>query len=84
MPRFRVTFRKIVYGNTGHPCEICQRIVDVNARDSTSAETAAIESFCDLESVANWLDHADRLEITRMSQAAVARPLAEGAVRRAA
>ena len=34
MPRFRVTFRKVVYGDTGQARAICQRIVDVEAGDA--------------------------------------------------
>jgi hypothetical protein len=84
MPRFRVTFRKVVYGDTGHACAICQRIVDVEAHDSGSAQAAAIESFCDLENVSSWLNHADWMEVARL-QPVLARPsVNDGRARRAA
>ncbi len=67
MARFRVTFRKIVYGNTGQVRDICQRVVEVDARDAGSAEAAAIDCFCDLEHITHWLNHADRLEIARIA-----------------
>jgi hypothetical protein len=70
MPRFRVTFRKVVYGNTGHAYDICQRIVEVKARDSEAAQVTAIRSFCDLENVTNWLHHADRMEVAVLARTA--------------
>ena len=63
MPRFCVTFLKVVYGSTGHACTICQRIVEVEACDMGSAQTTAAQHFCGLEKVGNWLDHADWMEI---------------------
>lgn len=63
MPRFSVTFLKVVYGSTGHACTICQRVVEVKARDMGAAQTAAAQRFCGLENVGNWLDHADWMEI---------------------
>ena len=66
MSQFRVTFLKLVYGDTGHACEICQRTVDVEARDRASAKETATRCFCDLENVMNWSIHADRLEITEI------------------
>jgi hypothetical protein len=84
MPRFRVTFRKIVYGNTGHACAICQRVVDVDARDFGSAQVAAIARFCDLETIDNWLNHADWMEIARAEQTLARRVIRESGVRRAA
>ncbi len=83
MPRFRIAFRKVVYGDTGHAHTICQRIVDVEARDRGSAQAAAIQSFCDLENITDWLNHADWMEIARAETLARSsdRP---GRVRRAA
>ncbi len=69
MARFRVTFLKTVYNDTGHSCEICQRIVDVEAGDGDTAQEIAVRCFCDLESVTNWLHHADRLEFAELSPA---------------
>ena len=73
MPRFRVTFRKIVYDDTGHARAICQRIVEVEERDDASAQATAMQRFCDLESVTSWLNHADWMEIARVDQL-LARP----------
>ena len=84
MPRFRIMFRKVVYGDTGHACTICQRIVDVEARDSSSAETAAIESFCNLERITDWLMHADWMEIARADQVLARPSIRYGAAKRAA
>ena len=84
MPRFRVTFRKIVYGNTGHACAICQRVVDVDAHDIGSAQAAAIQRFCDLETIDNWLNHADWLEIARAERTLARRAIRYGGARHAA
>ena len=73
MPRFRVTFRKVVYGNTGLARTICQRVVDVDAHDIGSAQATAIARFCDLEAITDWLNHADWLEIAR-AERTLARP----------
>ncbi len=84
MPRFRVAFRKVVYGNTGHAQTICQRIVDVDACDKDSAQAAAIESFCDLENVTDWLNHADWMEIARADRMLRHRSARHGRERQAA
>jgi len=84
MPRYRITFRKIVYGNTGHARDICQRTVEVDAHDSESAQAAAIECFCELEHIADWLNHADRLEIARVEQALIQQAVGGRETRRAA
>ncbi len=63
MPRFRVTFRKIVYGDTGQARTICQRIVEVEACDGEAAQAAAMPLFCTLENVSDWLNHADWMEV---------------------
>ena len=67
MPRFRVTFRKTVYDATGHAHDICQRIVEVEARDCGSARDAAIACFCDRERITHWLNHADTWRSRRPS-----------------
>ncbi len=84
MPRFRITFRKVVYGSTGHARDICQRVVDVEARDRTAAEAAAIASFCDLENVSDWLHHADRLEVARVGRSTAHRSARDDMANRAA
>ena len=84
MPRFRVTFLKVVYGNTGHACTICQRIVDVEARDACSAQATAMECFCDLENITDWLNHADWLEVARAEEMLARPSIRDGAVRHAA
>ncbi len=84
MPRFRVTFRKIVYDDTGHARDICQRTVEVDARDSDSAQASAIDCFCDLERITSWLNHADWMEIARVERALVRSSVRDGGARRAA
>ena len=84
MPRFRVTFRKMVYSDTGHACAICQRIVDVEARDSGSSQATAVQYFCDRENITNWLGHADWMEIARLGRAQAHRQVQESGARRAA
>lgn len=85
MPRFRVTFRKIVYDNTGHARTICQRIVEVEARGSGSAQATAIGHFCQMENIANWLEHADWMETARLDPMPVRPPVdCDPAERRAA
>jgi hypothetical protein len=84
MPHFRITFRKIVYGDTGRACTICQRIVEVEARDSASAQAAAMQSFCDLEGITDWLHHADWMEIERLQRTPAYRAIGDRGARRAA
>ena len=75
MSRFRVAFRKTVYGSTGNAREIFQRIVDIDALDRTSARARAIACFCDLEHVTDWLHHADRMEIAQIEAVMAKRPV---------
>ncbi len=84
MPRFRVTFCKVVYGNTGHAHTICQRIVEVEAHDRSAAEAAAIVSFCDLENITNWLYHADWMEVARANPVLTRPSIGDGRAQRAA
>ena len=84
MARFRVAFRKVVYGNTGHAHTICQRIVDVDARDKGAAEAAAIQSFCHLENIKDWLNHADWMEIAPAGRPQADPAIGHGRARRAA
>ncbi len=84
MPRFRVTFRKVVYDNTGHARAICQRIVEVEERDSASARATAMQRFCDLENVTNWLNHADWMEIARDNRMVASSSARESRARHAA
>ena len=84
MPRFRIAFRKVVYGDTGHAHTICQRIVEVDARDKNSAEAAAVQSFCALEHVTDWLNHADWMETAPADALMAGASAAPGRVRRAA
>ena len=84
MPRFRATFRKTVYDATGHAHDICQRIVEVEARDCGSARDAAIACFCDRERITHWLNHADDMEIAPAEQSPADRAMPDGRTRRAA
>jgi hypothetical protein len=84
MPRFRVTFRKVVYDNTGHARAICQRIVEVEERDSAAAQATAMQRFCDLENVTNWLNHADWMEVARDNRMVARSSVRESRARHAA
>ena len=84
MPQFRICFRKIVYDDTGHAHSICQRTIDVDARNLGQAQAIAIARFCELERTAAWLNHADWIEIARVSQTLARRSAQPGVVRRAA
>ena len=84
MPRFRVTFRKVVYDDTGHARAICQRIVEVEEHDDASAQATAMQRFCDLENVTNWLNHADWMEIARVNQLLARPSVRESRARQAA
>ena len=84
MPRFRVTFRKTVYDATGHAHDICQRIVEVDAHDCSSAQSAAIACFCDRERITHWLNHADGMEIAPAGERLADRSMLDGGARRAA
>ncbi|WWP78046.1 hypothetical protein V5279_35965 [Bradyrhizobium sp. 26S5] len=61
MPRYVVRFMKTVSGDNGHEAEICQRFVEVDAPDKSSAAELAKTKFCETEHLKNWSIHADRI-----------------------
>lgn len=66
MGQFRAKFAKMVYDDTGHRREICQRMINLEVRDPDAAWQLAVRCFCELEGVASWLDHADWLELAEL------------------
>lgn len=67
---YRVTFMKTLYGSTGRRFDCCQRVVELVAADEESAVSMAQKRFCDLESISEWLIHADWLEVRTIRRAA--------------
>ncbi len=67
MAQFRAKFAKVVYDDTGHRREICQRTINLEVRSRDTAWEVAARCFCELEGVASWLDHADWLELVELS-----------------
>ncbi|MDA9506464.1 hypothetical protein XI09_17860 [Bradyrhizobium sp. CCBAU 11386] len=63
MAHFTVRFLKNVIGDQGKSCEICQRIVDVDARDATEATLLAQQQFCEFREIGDWSLHADRIDV---------------------
>ncbi|QAU49979.1 hypothetical protein [Bradyrhizobium guangzhouense] len=63
MAHFTVRFLKNVIGDQGKSCEVCQRTVDVDARDATEAASLAQRQFCELREIADWSLHADRIDV---------------------
>ncbi|MBR0882970.1 hypothetical protein ABIF65_005830 [Bradyrhizobium japonicum] len=51
------------YRRRGKSCEICQRIVDVDARDATEATLLAQQQFCEFREIGDWSLHADRIDM---------------------
>ncbi|MCA1409907.1 hypothetical protein I6F30_01845 [Bradyrhizobium sp. NBAIM20] len=63
MAHFTVRFFKNVIGDQGKSCEVCQRTVDVDARDANEAATIAQQEFCELREINDWSLHADRIDV---------------------
>lgn len=60
---FTDRFLKNVIGDQGKSCEVCQRTVDVDARDATEAASLAQQQFCEFREIRDWLLHADRIDV---------------------
>jgi hypothetical protein len=54
---------KHVTGENGHQAEICQRSLEIEAQDKSSAVNLAKALFCDAERVKDWSLHADRVHV---------------------
>ncbi|MBR1125185.1 hypothetical protein JQ628_26935 [Bradyrhizobium lablabi] len=63
MTRYIARFMKKVLGENGHEAEICQSAIEVDAPSSEDAAELAKARFCEGEKVAQWLLHADRVQI---------------------
>jgi len=63
MTRYVATFFKTVLGENGHPAEICQRIVEIEAPTEADAAAIAKQQFCKAEQVTHWDLHADRINV---------------------
>jgi len=59
MPRYRVSFFKTVYGDTGREAAICQRAVEVEAASAEAALEPARALFCKLEDIRHWSIRSD-------------------------
>jgi hypothetical protein len=63
MARYVARFMKNVLGENGHEAEICQRSIDIEARNRGQAAELAKIKFCETENVKDWFLHADRVRI---------------------
>jgi hypothetical protein len=50
-------------GDNGREEEICQCVLEVNARNKAEAAELAKKDFCKTQGVSNWLNHADRMDV---------------------
>ena len=64
MARYIVRFMKDVLGENGHEAAICQRSVEVDAKDKQCASDLVKVRFCESECEKEWSLHADRVQIT--------------------
>jgi hypothetical protein len=64
MTRYIARFMKHVLGENGCEREICQRSLEIEASNPTSAGDVAKTKFCEIEDVKDWSLHADRVRIT--------------------
>jgi hypothetical protein len=64
MPRYVVRFIKHVLGENGREAEICQRSIEIDAKDERDATELAKKSFCGTEGLSDWSLHADRIQVT--------------------
>jgi hypothetical protein len=63
MPRFIVSFMKKVLGDNGQMGEVCQTMIELDARNDREAEQQATERFCQMHATHDWSLHADRLKV---------------------
>ena len=63
MSRFVVSFMKDVLGENGRQLEVCQKSLEIDARDEGEAAELAKEKFCRTERLCEWSLHADRIQV---------------------
>lgn len=63
MTRYIARFMKNVLGENGHEAAICQRLIEIDAKDQAVAADAAKTKFCKAENVGDWVLRADRVLI---------------------
>ena len=63
MARYIARFMKNVLGENGHQAEICQRALEIDASDKTSAADVAKVKFCEAEKVTHWSLHAEHVQV---------------------
>jgi len=61
MARYIARFMKDVLGENGHEAEICQRLIEIEAKNQAGAADAAKIKFCETENVKEWFLRADRV-----------------------
>jgi len=61
MPRFVIFFVKDVLGGNGRHTEVCQSILEVDARNEDEAAEIAKQKFCEDSHLCEWSLHADRI-----------------------
>jgi hypothetical protein len=62
MPAYRVRFLKRVVDGRGRERQICQRVVEVQAKSLEAALGPARELFCSLERIPHWSIRSDSYE----------------------
>jgi hypothetical protein len=63
MSRYVVRFVKDVPGENGREAEICQRSMEIDAKNKIDAAELAKWNFCKTEELSDWSLHADRIQI---------------------
>jgi len=61
MPRFVIFFVKDVLGGNGRQTEVCQSILEVDARNENVATEIAKQKFCEDSHLCEWSLRADRI-----------------------
>lgn len=70
MARFEIRFLKDVCNDTGHTRCVVQHVIAIEAADAGLACDEACAQFCAHEKVGRWEDHADRLDVIEVAEAA--------------
>lgn len=63
MTRYIVRFMKDILGENGRHAEICQSLLEVEAKSTGDATEIAKKKFCELERLNEWSLHADRVHV---------------------
>lgn len=63
MSLYVVQFMKNVLGENGRHAEICQSTLEIDAESEHEAAERAKKKFCEMQALADWSLHADRIQV---------------------